>query len=55
MADTFWVIIAFTLLVAWFTHIITCLSTEAWGFLIAGALFFPIWIIHWIGIWFGAF
>jgi len=38
----------------WITHIFACLSTEAWGFLIAGALFFPIGIIHGIGIWFGA-
>ena len=40
--------------VAWLTHIITCLATGAWGFLVAGALFFPIGIIHGIGIWFGS-
>ena len=40
---------------AWFTHIIHCLSEEAWGFLIAGAIMFPIAIIHGIGLWFGAF
>ncbi len=39
---------------AWLTHIIVCLKTAAWGFLIAGALFFPIGIIHGFGIWFGA-
>jgi hypothetical protein len=39
---------------AWITHVITCLSDERWGFLIAGALVFPIAIIHGIGIWFGA-
>lgn len=38
---------------AWITHLVTCFSTEAWGFLIAGALFFPIGIVHGIGIWFG--
>lgn len=38
---------------AWFTHVITCLNEGAWGFLIAGALFFPIAIVHGIGIWFG--
>ena len=26
---------------AWLTHVFTCFATGAWGFLIAGALFFP--------------
>lgn len=39
---------------AWLTHIFECLGNGEWGFLIAGALFFPIAIIHGIGIWFGA-
>jgi len=39
---------------AWLTHVITCFSDERWGFLIAGALFFPVAIVHGIGIWFGA-
>mgnify|MGYP001601773559 CR=1 FL=1 len=38
---------------AWLTHIITCLALGMWGFLIAGAIFFPIGIIHGIMIWFG--
>lgn len=38
---------------AWITHIVNCLSDERWGFLIAGALAFPIAIIHGVGIWFG--
>lgn len=37
----------------WMTHIFTCLSDGLYGFLIAGALFFPIGIIHGWGIWFG--
>jgi hypothetical protein len=40
---------------AWATHIIVCLSEEAWGFLIAGAIMFPIGIIHGTGLWFGFF
>lgn len=48
-----WIIIAIMCAAAWFTHVVTCLSDERWGFLIAGALFFPIAIIHGIGIWFG--
>lgn len=42
-------------LAAWITHIIVCLKTASWGFLVAGALFFPIAIIHGAGIWFGVF
>jgi hypothetical protein len=38
---------------AWLTHVVTCLSDGLWGFLIAGALVFPIGIIHGVGIWFG--
>ncbi|HEY8963809.1 MAG TPA: hypothetical protein VIN59_05020 [Alphaproteobacteria bacterium] len=38
---------------AWLTHVIDCLKDGEWGFLIAGALMFPIAIIHGIGIWFG--
>lgn len=37
---------------AWITHVIFCLGTGAWGFLVAGAIFFPIGIIHWFIIWF---
>jgi hypothetical protein len=40
---------------AWFTHIIVSLVEGWWGFLVAGALFFPIGIIHGIGLWFGFF
>ena len=38
---------------AWLTHIITCFNEEQWGYLIAGALVFPIAVIHGIGIWMG--
>lgn len=44
-----------TMVAAWFTHILTCLSDGSWGFLIAGALMFPIAIIHGFGIWIGVF
>lgn len=40
---------------AWFTHVIICIGDEAWGLLIAGAILFPIGIVHDIGLWFGAF
>lgn len=37
----------------WLTHVVTCLQDSLWGFLIAGALMFPIGIIHGWGIWLG--
>lgn len=39
---------------AWLTHVIVCLKTASWGFLIAGAIVAPVAVIHGIGIWFGA-
>lgn len=42
------------IIAAWFTHIIVCLDEEKWGFLIAGAIMFPIAVIHGTGAWFGA-
>mgnify|MGYP001172229555 CR=1 FL=1 len=38
---------------SWFTHLFVCFSEGAWGFLVAGALFFPIANIHGTGLWFG--
>ena len=39
---------------AWITHVLTCIKTEQWLFLIAGAIAAPVGIIHGIGLWFGA-
>jgi len=39
---------------AWLTHIVVCLKAGSWGFLIAGAIMFPIAVIHGTGVWFGA-
>jgi hypothetical protein len=44
-----------SLIAAWGTHVFTCLSDERWGFLIAGAIAFPVAIVHGVGIWFGFF
>jgi uncharacterized membrane protein YccC len=38
---------------SWFTHLYVCFTEERWGFLIAGAIFFPIAIVHGFGAWFG--
>jgi len=38
---------------AWITHVITCIETQQWLFLIAGSIAAPIGIIHGFGIWVG--
>jgi len=45
-------ILGLTCFAAWLTHIITCFSDGLWDFLIAGAIMFPIGIIHGIWLWF---
>lgn len=47
-------IIVIACMASWITHVVVCLSAGKWGFLIAGALVFPIAIIHGFGIWLGA-
>ncbi len=37
---------------AWFTHVITCFAIGSWGFLIAGAVMFPVAIAHGTWLWF---
>lgn len=39
---------------SWLTHVVVCLKTASWGFLIAGAIMFPVAVIHGTGAWFGA-
>lgn len=39
---------------AWLTHVIVCIKSASWVFLLAGAIFFPIGIVHGTGVWFGA-
>lgn len=38
---------------AWITHVVVCIKTATWGFLIAGAIMFPIAWVHGTGLWFG--
>lgn len=39
---------------AWMTHVVVCISSASWGFLIAGAIFFPVAVVHGVMIWVGA-
>ncbi len=50
-----WIALILTSLAAWLTHVIVCLSTYQWVFLIAGAIFAPIGVVHGVGYWFGFF
>ena len=40
-------------LAGWLTHIVVCIQSQEWLLLIAGAILFPIGIIHGWGCWFG--
>lgn len=40
---------------AWFTHVVVCITTSKWIFLLAGAVFFPIGCVHGTGVWLGVF
>lgn len=42
-------------LAAWVTHVVVCISHEAWLLLVAGAVMVPVGVIHGIGVWLGYF
>jgi hypothetical protein len=39
---------------AWITHVVVCFKSGAWGFLVAGAVVFPLAIAHGISVWLSA-
>ena len=39
---------------SWLTHVIVCITAKSWLFLIAGAIMFPVAVVHGTGVWFGA-
>jgi len=54
--DSIFVMVLFAWIgLAWLTHVITCISAAKWGFLIAGAIFYPVGCVHCTGIWLGFF
>jgi hypothetical protein len=48
----FTILIVLWAIAAWVTHVTTCLAAGTWGFLIAGAIAFPIAFVHGTWIWF---
>ena len=55
MSEVLPILLGGWVILAWFTHVVTCLKTASWGFLIAGSIFFPVGCVHGTGIWFGVF
>ena len=55
MSELFAIIGIGWVVLAWFTHVVVSLKTASWGFLLAGAIFFPVGCVHGTGIWFGVF
>lgn len=49
------ILLAISTLPAWLTHVIVTIQNEQWVFLLAGAIFAPIGVIHGWGLWFGFF
>ena len=40
------------LLASWVTHVISCFVVGTWGFLVAGAICFPVAWVHGTWLWF---
>jgi len=38
---------------SWLTHVVACIASSKWLFLLAGAICFPVGCIHGTGIWLG--
>jgi hypothetical protein len=38
---------------AWLTSIVFCAANDRYPLLIASAVFFPVGVVHGIGVWFG--
>jgi len=57
MKKTDWAFIALFawMVLSWLTHVVVCLKTASWGFLIAGAVCLPVAVIHGTGVWLGMF
>jgi len=45
-------IVGIACFLAWLTHVFYCFGHVMWGFLLAGAIFFPIGILHGFYLWF---
>ena len=55
MSDFFGIGFVLACMAGWLTHIYVCITAASYGLLIAGAIFFPIGILHGWGVWAGIF
>jgi hypothetical protein len=53
LGTTIGILMMIVFFIIWLTHVVVCFAAGAWGFLIAGALFPPIGVVHGILIWLG--
>jgi len=53
LGSIFGIVIGLASIGAWLTHIVTCITTEAWILLLMGAVVFPVGIIHGAMVWLG--
>ncbi|MEY4433320.1 MAG: Cronobacter phage [Bacteroidota bacterium] len=49
------IILALWGIASWLTHVVVCIKASSWGFLIAGAIFVPVAMVHGTGIWLNIF
>ena len=47
--DVVGLLLIVTIASSWVNHLIVCFTNESWGFLIAGAIAFPIGVVHGFG------
>ncbi len=53
MSDNQLTAVILWVIASWLTHVVVCIKAATWLFLIAGAIFFPIAVVHGTGVWFG--
>lgn len=57
MSELWWGLVAWAvpivMAIGWITHLVVCFTENRWGFLLAGAIVFPIAIFHGWGRIFG--
>jgi len=54
MEEIFPVAVVILLFASWITHIVVCIKSASYLFMIVGAILMPVAWIHGIGTWFGA-
>lgn len=55
MSELFPILVVAWVGLAWFTHVVVCIKSSSWLFLLAGAIFFPVGCVHGTGVWLGLF